>query len=176
MAVERRLAAVLAADVVGYSRLMESDEIGTLRTLREHSSAFIEPLIATYKGRIVKTMGDGMLVEFASAVDAVTCASVFSSDKGRFETNTDVQNGYGEPFQDESGAGSKRALAAVSLYPPRIDVTRCSSTGCNDHIDVACVNAGLVERPLRSLDEQRAGAIEIGFCSLGPIMWLVEPF
>jgi adenylate cyclase len=79
MAVERRLAAVLAADVVGYSRLMESDEIGTLRTLREHSSAFIEPLIATYKGRIVKTMGDGMLVEFASAVDAVTCAMTVQS-------------------------------------------------------------------------------------------------
>ena len=79
MAVERRLAAVLAADVVGYSRLMETDEIGTLTTLREHTIAFIEPLIATYKGRIVKTMGDGMLVEFASAVDAVTCAMTVQS-------------------------------------------------------------------------------------------------
>lgn len=74
MAVERRLAAVLAADVVGYSRLMGTDEIGTLRTLREYSRQLIEPLIATHKGRIVKTTGDGMLVEFASAVDAVTCA------------------------------------------------------------------------------------------------------
>jgi adenylate cyclase len=74
MAVERRLAAVLAADVVGYSRLMGTDEIGTLRTLREYSHELIEPLIAAHRGRIVKTTGDGMLVEFASAVDAVTCA------------------------------------------------------------------------------------------------------
>ena len=72
MAVERRLAAVLAADVVGYSRLMGTDEIGTLRTLREHSHELIEPSIAIHRGRIVKTTGDGMLVEFASAVDAVT--------------------------------------------------------------------------------------------------------
>ncbi|MDB4989754.1 MAG: hypothetical protein JWN04_4932 [Myxococcaceae bacterium] len=71
------------------------------------------------------------------ALDAVTCASVFSSDKGRFETDSDVLNGYSEPFQDESGVGSRRALTAVSLYPPRIDVTRCIGSGCNDHVDVA---------------------------------------
>ncbi|MDB4973049.1 MAG: hypothetical protein JWN48_1390 [Myxococcaceae bacterium] len=71
------------------------------------------------------------------ALDAVTCASVFSSDKGRFETDADVANNYGEPWQDERGAGSKRALLPVSLYPPRVDVTRCSGSGCNDHVDVA---------------------------------------
>jgi class 3 adenylate cyclase len=72
--VERRLAAVLAADVVGYSRLMSVDEIGTLDTLKAHRRELIDPVIAGHRGRIVKTTGDGMLVEFASVVDAVACA------------------------------------------------------------------------------------------------------
>jgi adenylate cyclase len=72
--VERRLAAVLAADVAGYSRLMGTDEVGTLKALKARRRELIDPSIAAYKGRIVKTTGDGMLVEFASAVDAVTCA------------------------------------------------------------------------------------------------------
>lgn len=72
--VERRLAAVLAADVAGYSRLMGADELGTLEALRSHRRDVVDPAIASHKGRIVKTTGDGMLVEFASAVDAVTCA------------------------------------------------------------------------------------------------------
>jgi adenylate cyclase len=72
--VERRLAAVLAADVAGYSRLMGGDEEGTLARLKACRRAVIDPKIAEYRGRIVKTTGDGMLVEFASAVDAVRCA------------------------------------------------------------------------------------------------------
>jgi adenylate cyclase len=72
--VERRLAAVLAADVAGYSRLMGADEIGTLAALKRHRREIVDPSIAAHNGRIVKTTGDGMLVEFASAVDAVTCA------------------------------------------------------------------------------------------------------
>ena len=72
--VERRLAAVLAADVAGYSRLMAADEVGTLDALRTLRRELVDPAIAEHKGRIVKTTGDGMLVEFASAVDAVTCA------------------------------------------------------------------------------------------------------
>jgi adenylate cyclase len=69
--VERRLAAVLAADVAGYSRLMGIDEEGTLAALKEHRRAAIDPQIAAHRGRIVKTTGDGLLAEFASAVDAV---------------------------------------------------------------------------------------------------------
>ena len=69
--VERRLAAILSADMVGYSRLMEVDEAGTIARHAIHRSELIDPKIATYNGRIVKTTGDGMLVEFASAVDAV---------------------------------------------------------------------------------------------------------
>src|SRR5215471_5687771 len=72
--VERRLAAVLAADVAGYSRLMGADEVGTLQALKTHRRELIDPSIAAFKGRIVKTTGDGILVEFPSAVDAVTCA------------------------------------------------------------------------------------------------------
>jgi adenylate cyclase len=71
---ERRLAAILAADVVGYSRMMGADEVGTLNTLTAHLSELIEPLTIKYNGRIVKTTGDGLLAEFASVIDAVQCA------------------------------------------------------------------------------------------------------
>ncbi len=71
--VERRLAAILAADMVGYSRLMESDEAGTLAALKAHRAQLIDPEIAAHNGRIVKPTGDGVLVEFASAVNAVQC-------------------------------------------------------------------------------------------------------
>ena len=72
--VERRLAAILAADVAGYSRLMGQDEAGTLSRLRAHRRELIDPRIAEHKGRIVKTTGDGILIEFPSVVGAVTCA------------------------------------------------------------------------------------------------------
>jgi len=72
--VERRLAAVLAADMVGYSRLMERDEQGTLERLKARRRELVGPLVAAHRGRIVKLMGDGALVEFASVVDAVACA------------------------------------------------------------------------------------------------------
>ncbi|MFY0309887.1 adenylate/guanylate cyclase domain-containing protein [Leisingera sp. D0M16] len=72
---ERRLAAVLAADMVGYSRLMEADEQGTLARLRTHRIELIDPSITKNRGSIIKTTGDGMLVEFASVSDAVACAA-----------------------------------------------------------------------------------------------------
>src|SRR3984957_16018870 len=71
--VERRLAAILAADVAGYSRLMGFDEVGTARILREHR-AVSDALVSKHGGRIVKTTGDGILLEFPSVVDAVECA------------------------------------------------------------------------------------------------------
>ena len=71
----RRLAAILAADVVGYSRMMGADEVGTLRALKAYRRELIDPAIAARRGRIVKTTGDGLLVEFSSAVDAVACAA-----------------------------------------------------------------------------------------------------
>lgn len=73
-AMEQRLAAILAADMAGYSRLMEADESGTLARLRTHRIELVDPAIAKNKGRIIKTTGDGMLVEFQSVTDAVKCA------------------------------------------------------------------------------------------------------
>ena len=84
----RRLAAILAADVVGYSRLMAADEAGTLAALKAHRKEFIEPKIAEHHGRIVKLMGDGALVEFGSVVDAVRCA--VELQKGIAERARDV--------------------------------------------------------------------------------------
>jgi adenylate cyclase len=70
----RRLAAILAADVAGYSRLMNADEAGTLAALLAHRSEVIAPSIARHRGRIVKLIGDGILAEFESVVEAVECA------------------------------------------------------------------------------------------------------
>jgi adenylate cyclase len=86
--VERRLAAILAADVAGYSRLMGVDEEGTLAALKAHRTALIDPKIEEHHGRIVKTMGDGMLVEYASVVDALRCAIEVAN--GMAERNTGV--------------------------------------------------------------------------------------
>src|SRR5437868_2744507 len=81
--VERKLAAILAADVAGYSRLMGTDEEGTLAQLKAHRRALVDPKIREHRGTIIKTTGDGMLVEFSSVVDAVRCA-------------VEVQRGMGE--------------------------------------------------------------------------------
>src|SRR5215831_10770813 len=80
----RRLTAILAADVAGYSRLMGMDEEGTLARLLAHRRELVDPRIAEHRGRIVKTTGDGLLVEFQSVVDAVRCA-------------VEVQRGMAEP-------------------------------------------------------------------------------
>ena len=86
--VDRRLAAILAGDVAGYSRLMGVDEEGTLRQLKAHRKELVDPKITEHRGRIVKTTGDGMLVEFVSVVDAVRCA--VDIQRGMVERNADV--------------------------------------------------------------------------------------
>src|SRR5690242_4558153 len=85
---QRRLAAILAADVAAYSRLMGADEEGTLARLKAHRRALVDPKIAEHRGRIVKTTGDGMLVEFASVVDALRCA--VELQRGMAERNAEV--------------------------------------------------------------------------------------
>jgi adenylate cyclase len=85
---ERRLSAILAADMVGYSRLMEADETGTLARLRTHRLELVDPVIAKNKGHIIKTAGDGMLVEFQSVADAVECAAEIQRRMAR--RNADV--------------------------------------------------------------------------------------
>src|SRR3954471_7761734 len=86
--VERRLAAIFAGDIAAYSRLMGADEEGTLSQLKAHRKELVNPKITEHHGRIVKTTGDGMLVEFVSVVDAVRCA--VDIQRGMTERNTDV--------------------------------------------------------------------------------------
>src|SRR5438105_14686283 len=85
---ERRLTAILAADVVGYSRLMGSDEAGTLTALKDVRTGFIDGKIAEDQGRVVKLTGDGILAEFPSVVNAVACA--VELQRGIRERNADV--------------------------------------------------------------------------------------
>jgi hypothetical protein len=103
----------------------------------------------TYEGLASRTSSDQSVDDYfclsfmrettrRDALDAVSCASVFMSDKGRFITTDDVAAGYGEPWQDPaSGEGTFVPLPLASLYPPRMDVERCTSGGCFDHDDVA---------------------------------------
>lgn len=88
MSTERKLAAILVADVVGYSRLMGADEEATLRDFAAHLIALINPSVGQYHGRVVKQMGDGLLVEFTSVVDAVKCA--IAIQEGMVLRNRDV--------------------------------------------------------------------------------------
>ena len=86
--VDRRLAAIFAGDIAGYSRLMGADEEGTLHQLKAHRKELVDPKITEHRGRIVKTTGDGMLVEFVSVVDAVRCA--VDIQRGMVERNASV--------------------------------------------------------------------------------------
>jgi adenylate cyclase len=86
--VQRRLAAILAADVVGYSRLMGKDEEGTLANLTAHLTEMVEPCVTNHRGRVFKTTGDGLLAEFASVVDAVQCALIIQNNM--LTRNTEV--------------------------------------------------------------------------------------
>jgi class 3 adenylate cyclase len=86
--VERKLAAILAADVVGYSRLMGADEEGTHERLKAHLRQLVDPKIKEHRGRIVKNTGDGMLVEFGSVVDAVRCAAEIQ--RAMIDRNADI--------------------------------------------------------------------------------------
>src|SRR5262249_25727323 len=90
MTATRRLAAILAADVAGYSRLIGADEGGTLQGLKAIRAELIDPTIAAHNGRLVKTTGDGLLVEFASVVDALRCAAKVQA--GMAERNTPLPN------------------------------------------------------------------------------------
>jgi len=87
---QRRLAAIVAADVVGYSRLMGRDESGTVARLREHRKQRFEPVLARHGGRLVKLTGDGALIEFTSAVDALSAAIEFQ------QTMADANRGQPE--------------------------------------------------------------------------------
>ena len=86
----RRLSAIVMADVVGYSRLMNEDEIGTLKVIKDIQTELINPLVNQHGGRIVKTMGDGFLIEFASVVEATQCS--IEIQKSVFQLNGEDQS------------------------------------------------------------------------------------
>jgi adenylate cyclase len=86
--VKRKLAAILAADIAGYSKLMGADEAGTLARLKQYRRELIDPKNKQYRGRVVKTTGDGILIEFPSVVDAVSCS--IEVQQGMRERNADV--------------------------------------------------------------------------------------
>ncbi len=151
---ERRLAAILAADVVGYSRLMGADEEGTLAALKAIRREVGDPKIAEHRGRIVKTTGDGMLVEFASVVDAVRCA--VEVQRGLAERNTDVPAerriafrigiNLGDIISDDNdiyGDGVNVAARLETLAEPGgICVSRVVRDQVRDKLDVAFDDMG----------------------------------
>ncbi|MFP6741970.1 MAG: adenylate/guanylate cyclase domain-containing protein [Alphaproteobacteria bacterium] len=163
---ERRLAAILSADVVGYSRLMGEDEIGTLSALKAHRAEFIDPEIARHSGRLVKLMGDGALVEFASVVDAVECAR--SIQRGMIERNVGVAEDQRIEFRigvnvgdiivegdDIYGDGVNVAARIEALAEPGgICISRTARDQVRDKLDITLGDMGEVEvkniaRPVR---------------------------
>jgi class 3 adenylate cyclase len=113
--VERRLTAILAADVAGYSRLIGLDEEGTHIRLKEHLCVFVDPTITDYRGRVVKKTGDGMLAEFGSVVDAVRCA-------------VDIQRGMAERTRRSEKSRSSRRRTLDRIPGPRAMPIRESRT------------------------------------------------
>ena len=152
--VERRLTAVLAADVAGYSRLIGADEEGTLAQLKAFRKTLVDPTIAKHRGRIVKTTGDGMLVEFASAVDAARCA--VEVQRGMADENTEIPQAKRIEFRigihlgdiiiddnDIFGDGVNIAARLESIaVPGGISISRAVHDQIRDRINVCFDDKG----------------------------------
>lgn len=162
--VRRRLAAILAADMVGYSRLMGEDETRTLTALKEIRAGLIDPTIAEHRGRIVKLMGDGTLVEFASVVDAVDCA--VSIQRGIAERKTDIPD-------------SKRITFRIGVNLGDVIIEDDDIFG--DGVNVAARLEGLSEPGgvciSGTVFDQVKGKLDLTFDDLGPqeIKNIAEP-
>jgi adenylate cyclase len=173
---ERRLAAILAADVAGYSRLMGADEEGTLAQFKTHRRELVDPKISEYGGRIVKTTGDGLLVEFASVVDAMRCA--IEVQKGMAERNAlvpenkriefrigihqgDIISDAGDTFGDAVNIAAR--LEALSI-PGGICVSSRAQEDALGKLDVGFEDMG--ERQLKNISKAvRAYRIELASVS-----------
>jgi TolB-like protein/class 3 adenylate cyclase len=174
--VDRRLAAILAADVAGYSRLMGADEVGTLTALKAHRRELIDPKIEEHRGRIVKTTGDGMLVEFASVVDAVRCAMEVNRDM--VERNAEVPQekriefrvgiNVGDIIVDDAdifGDGVNIAARLESLAEPGgLCISRKVRDEVRDKLDLAFEDLGeqVVKNITRPVRVFRVAAPSIG--------------
>lgn len=152
---ERRLAAILAADVAGYSRLMGADETGTLALLTRHRTELIEPAIARHRGRVVKLMGDGILAEFASVVEAVQCA-------------TEIQHGMTGRNAAEPQGQRMEFRIGVHLG----DVIAENGDIYGDGVNIAARLEGIAEpggiRISRQAYDQVEGKLKLNFRSQGP--------
>jgi adenylate cyclase len=160
---ERRLAAIFAADVVGYSRLIGADEEGTLERLKAHRRELIDPKIAEHQGRIVKTMGDGVLVEFASPVKAVRCA--IEVQHGMVDRNADVPQerriefrigiNLGDVIVEEGdiyGDGVNVAARLESIAEPgAVYISRAVRDLVRDKPEIKLEDLG--EKPLKNIAE-----------------------
>lgn len=151
---ERRLAAILAADVVGYSRLMGEDEVGTLARLVACRKELIDPAIAEFHGHIIKLMGDGALVEFASIVDAVHCAAA-------------IQRGMSD--YDQSTSENRRIRLRIGVNLGDIIVQDNDIYG--DGVNIAARLEGLAEPGGICISgtafDHTAGKVDVGFYALG---------
>jgi class 3 adenylate cyclase len=186
--VQRRLAAVLAADVVGYSRLMSIDEMGTLTALKAHRRELIDPAIAAHHGRIVKTTGDGALVEFASVVDAVGCAVALQ--RGMISRNASIKEDKRIVFRiginvgdiiidgdDIFGDGVNIAARLEALCEPGgVCISRAANDQIRDKLTLAFADLGeqAVKNIARSIGvfglaaQEIAGLPEPELTPLGP--------
>jgi adenylate cyclase len=158
---ERKLAAILAADVAGYSRLMSGDEEGTLRQLKAHLSELVEPRIAAHRGRIVKRIGDGLLVDFASAVEAVRCALAIQA--GMADRNREAPEQSRIQFRiginlgdviiegdDIYGDGVNIAARLEGIAEPgAIFISRAIRDSVRDKLEVTLEDLG--ERPVKNI-------------------------
>ena len=173
--IQRKLAAILAADVVGYSRLMAGDEQGTLDTLKRHRAECLDPSIDQHHGRVVKTTGDGLLLEFPSVVEAVKCA--MEMQRGMAERNADVAEDARMLFRmginvgdvivdgdDIYGDGVNVAARLEGLAPEGgICISRSARDQVRDKMDVKLEDLGELEvknipRPVRVFRVELEGA------------------
>ena len=152
--VQRRLAAILAADVVGYSRLMGADEVGTLSDLKAHRKELIDPAIAAHRGRIVKTTGDGALVEFASVVDAVGCAVAIQ--RGMVTRNADVAEDERIVFRIGINVGDI-IIDGDDIFGDGVNIAARLETLCEP--GGVCIS--------RAANEQIRGKLSLAFADLG---------
>src|SRR5215467_8349508 len=154
MASTRRLAAILAADVAGYSRLIGADEEGTLGRLRALRAELIDPKIAAHNGRLVKTTGDGLLVEFSSVVDALCCA-------------TEVQAGMAE--RNAAVPADKSLEFRIGVHQGDIVVEDGDIFG--DGVNVAARLEGLADPGgicvSARVQEDAVGKLDLGFVDIG---------
>jgi adenylate cyclase len=155
---QRRLAAIMVADVVGFSKLVGVDETGTLARLAALKRELIEPLIASHSGRLFKAMGDGFLVEFASAVQAVSCAKAIQDTNGESGLRIRIGIHLGDVVvqgDDLMGDGVNIAARVEGVAEPGgIAITRAVHEQVRDRLDMKFVDKGQVElknlvRPVR---------------------------